>query len=145
MDPLRNPFSPGAGSRPPELAGRETVISTAEIALQRVIVGRSAQSQIFLGLRGTGKTVLLNEVLDLAERANYLTSFIETPENRKLTDLLYPQMRQVLRKLSALESAKAKATVALRALRSFASAFKISLGDVELANGSPLAPVNTWT
>jgi len=60
MDPLRNPFSPGAGTRPPELAGRETVLASANIALQRVILGRSAQSQIFLGLRGTGKTVLLN-------------------------------------------------------------------------------------
>lgn len=132
MDPLRNPFSPGAGSRPPELAGRETVISTADVALQRVIKGRNSQSQIFLGLRGTGKTVLLNEVLGLAERANYLTSFVETPENRKLTDLLYPQMRQVLRKLSTMEAARVATTSALRALRSFASAFKISLGDVEL-------------
>jgi hypothetical protein len=132
MDPLKNPFSPGAGSRPPELAGREEVLRSANIALQRVIQGRSAQSQIFLGLRGTGKTVLLNEVLSLAEVAGYLTSFVETPENRKLADLLYPQMRQALRKLSAIEGAKAAAITALRALRGFASVFKISLGDVEI-------------
>ena len=88
MDPVRNPFSPGAGSRPPELAGREEVIRTADISLQRIVRGRSGQTQIFLGLRGTGKTVLLNEVMDLAEKAGYLTSFIEAPENKSLTEML---------------------------------------------------------
>lgn len=132
MDALRNPFSPGAGSRPPELAGREDVIQTASTSLQRVILRRNAQSQIFLGLRGTGKTVLLNEVLSLAEGASYLTSFIETPEGKPLTETLYPQMRQVLRKLSTVEAAKSAVVGAMRALRSFASVFKISLGDVEL-------------
>ena len=132
MDPLRNPFSPGAGSRPPELAGREDVLVSANNALKRVIMRKSAQSQIFLGLRGTGKTVLLNEVLDLAENARYLTSFIETPEGRPLTEILYPQMRQVLRKLSAIESARSAVVTGMRALRGFASAFRISLGDVEI-------------
>jgi len=132
MDPLRNPFSPGAGTRPPELAGRETVLASANIALQRVILGRSAQSQIFLGLRGTGKTVLLNEVFDLSERAGYLTSLVETPENKRLADILYPQMRQVLRKLSVMEAARSAVHSAMRALRGFASAFKISLGDIEI-------------
>ncbi len=132
MDPLRNPFSPGAGSRPPELAGRQNVLESAKIALQRVLVGKSAQSQIFLGLRGTGKTVLLNEVLDLAEKAGYLTSWVETPENKRLADMLYPQMRQVLRKLSVIEAAKSAAITAMRALRGFASVFKISVGDVEI-------------
>jgi hypothetical protein len=132
MDPFRNPFAPGAGSRPPELAGREDVLTSANIALQRALLGRSAQSQMFLGLRGTGKTVLLNEVMDIAEKAGYLASFVETPENKRLADLLYPQMRQALRKLSVVETAKAMAVQGMRALRGFASAFKISLGDVEI-------------
>lgn len=132
MDPVENPFSPGAGSRPPELAGREDIIRNAEVALKRVFKGRSAQSQIFLGLRGTGKTVLLNEVMDMAEQAGYISSFIEAPENKPLTEMLYPAMRQVLRRLSAIESAKHMANKGLRALRGFASAFKISLGDVEI-------------
>ena len=72
MDPVANPFSPGAGSRPPELAGREDIIANAEIGLKRVIRGKSAQSQIFLGLRGTGKTVLLNEVMEIGEREGML-------------------------------------------------------------------------
>ncbi|MFV0408309.1 MAG: ATP-binding protein [Paracoccus sp. (in: a-proteobacteria)] len=132
MDPVKNPFSPGAGSRPPELAGREDIIHDAEVALKRVIAGRSAQSQVFLGLRGTGKTVLLNEVMETAEREGYISAFLEAPENRALTEMLYPAMRQVLRKLSATESAKHMATRGLQALRGFASAFKISLGDVEI-------------
>lgn len=132
MDALRNPFSPGAGSRPPELAGREEIVEQADIALKRVIIGRSAQSQIFLGLRGTGKTVLLNEVMELAEAAGYITSFIEAPENKSLTELLYPSMRQALRKLSGIEGAKQLATFGLKALRGFASVFKISAGAVEI-------------
>lgn len=132
MDPLHNPFSPGAGSRPPELAGRDMVVETAETALRRVLAGKSAQSQIFLGLRGTGKTVLLNEIRDLAERVGYQASLVETPENKGLAELLYPQMRQVLRRLSAVEKAKGAAVTALRALRGFAGVFRITIGDVEI-------------
>ena len=133
MDPVRNPFAPGAGSRPPELAGREDIISTADTALQRVLLGRPAQSQMLLGLRGVGKTVLLNTIENMAEQRGYLTSFIEAPEDRTLTDLLYPRIHQLLRKLSRIETAKVAAHSALRALRSFASAFKITVGDFELS------------
>lgn len=132
MDPVANPFSPGAGSRPPELAGREGIVRSAEVALKRVVSGKSSQSQIFLGLRGTGKTVLLNEVMDIAEREGYLTAFVEAPESKPLTEMLYPAMRQTLRRLSAVESAKYLSNKGLRALRGFASAFKIKLGDVEI-------------
>lgn len=132
MDPYRNPFSPGAGSRPPEIAGRESVIHDARVALGRAIKRRSAQSQIFLGLRGTGKTVLLNEVRDMAEETGYLVSFIEAPEDKSLAEMLYPLVRQVLRKLSTLEGARQGATVALRALRGFAAAFKVSYEGFDL-------------
>jgi len=133
MDPVRNPFAPGAGSQPPELAGREEIIAAADIALQRVLVGRPAQSQMLLGLRGVGKTVLLNKIETIAEGHGYLTSFIEAPEDRKLVDLLYPKIYQVLRKLSLKEAAKTATHTALRALRSFASAFKIGVGDFEVS------------
>lgn len=133
MDPVRNPFAPGAGSQPPELAGREEIITTAEIALQRILLGRPAQSQMLLGLRGVGKTVLLNRIEQVAERLNYLTSFIEAPEDRTLADLLYPKIHQVLRKLSLFENAKTATHNAMRALRSFASVFKISMGDFEVS------------
>jgi AAA ATPase domain len=133
MDPVRNPFAPGAGSQPPELAGREEIVATADTALQRILLGRPAQSQMLLGLRGVGKTVLLNKVEQIAEGHGYLTSFIEAPEDRKLVDLLYPKIHQVLRKLSLVEAAKFATHAAMRALRSFASAFKINVGDFEVS------------
>ncbi|WP_347554399.1 ATP-binding protein [Robbsia sp. KACC 23696] len=67
MDPRRNPFAPGAGSRPPELAGREQILETVAVALDRIRGGRHAQSLILLGLRGVGKTVLLNAMRRAAE------------------------------------------------------------------------------
>lgn len=133
MDPVRNPFAPGAGSQPPELAGRDQIVAEAEIALQRVLLGRAAQSQMLLGLRGVGKTVLLNKIEQVAERHGYVTSFIEAPEDRKLVDLLYPKIYQTLRKLSFIEAAKSTTHAAMRALRSFSSVFNISMGDLEVS------------
>jgi len=133
MDPVRNPFAPGAGSQPPELAGRDEIISDANIALQRVLLGRHDKSQILLGLRGTGKTVLLNRIEELAESHHHITSYIEAPDNRRLADLLYPKLQQVLRKLSLIETAKAAAYNATRVLRSFVGAFRVTMGDVSLS------------
>lgn len=133
MDPVRNPFAPGAGSQPPQLAGRDDIVTEATTALQRVLLGRHARSQMLLGLRGTGKTVLLNKVESEAEGFGYLTSFVEAPEDRKLADMLYPKMQQALRKLSHMENAKETAHAAMRALRSFASAFKIKMGDFSVS------------
>ena len=133
MDPVRNPFAPGAGSQPPELAGRAAIIDEARIALSRVILGKASQSQIFLGLRGVGKTVLLNRIEESALELGYLASFIEAPEHRPLPDLLYPKLYQTLRKLSLMNMAKASAVSALRALKAFARAFKVSVGDVTIA------------
>ncbi|MEQ1499625.1 MAG: ATP-binding protein, partial [Novosphingobium sp.] len=86
-----------------------------------------------LGLRGVGKTVLLNKIEQKAEENGYLTSFIEAPEDRKLVDLLYPKIHQVLRKLSIVEAAKVATHSAMRALRSFAGAFKLNVGDFEFS------------
>lgn len=129
MDPVRNPFAPGAGTPPPELAGREDILADAETALRRAMLGRQARSQILLGLRGTGKTVLLTEITRRAELIGHIVSQIEAPEGRSLPELLYPRIQQALRKLSLIESAKANSLAAFRALRSFAGAFKISMGD----------------
>lgn len=133
MDPVRNPFAPGAGSQPPELAGRDQIISEAEIALRRVLLGKHDRSQILLGLRGTGKTVLLNKIEQLAETHGHVTAYIEAPENKPLTELLYPKVFQVLAKLSAIESAKVAAYGAMRVLRAFAGVFKVSMGDFSLS------------
>jgi hypothetical protein len=133
MDAVRNPFAPGAGSRPPELAGRETIIQDAQIAIQRALLGKPSRSQMLLGLRGVGKTVLLNKIEEMAETAGHMTSSIEAPEGKALSELLVPKINQALRKLSTLQNAKAKAHQALQALRSFASTFKISYGDASIS------------
>ncbi len=133
MDPVRNPFAPGAGAEPPELAGRESIIAAAKVALQRVIQGRHDKSQILLGLRGTGKTVLLNKIEELAGSYGHVVSFIEAPESESLAQLLYPKIHQALRELSMVESAKTAAHKAMRALRGFASAFKVKVGDISVS------------
>lgn len=131
MDPVLNPFAPGAGSRPPELAGRDEIIAAARVALQRTKVGRHARSMLLLGLRGVGKTVLLVKIQEIAEQEGYLTALVEAPEERRLAALVVPKLRQLLYKLSGVEKARMLSNRALGALRSFASVFKVSYGDME--------------
>lgn len=133
MNPVRNPFAPGAGSRPPELAGRDSILEDARISLERALIGKQNRSQMLLGLRGVGKTVLLNKIEEMAEGSGHLTSFIEAPEGKPLGELLVPKLNQVLRKLSVTENAKAKVHQAFGALRSFASAFKLTYGETTLS------------
>jgi hypothetical protein len=132
MEPVLNPFAPGAGSRPPELAGRDPIVVNATVALKRVRIGRHAKSQMLLGLRGVGKTVLLNRISEIAEENGYLTVILEAPEGRRLADLLAPQLRVVLFRLSGVEKARAMANRAMSILRSFASVFKVSYADLEI-------------
>lgn len=131
MDPVANPFAPGAGSRPPQLAGRDPIIEKASIALKRIRAGRHAKSQMLLGLRGVGKTVLLNRIAEIAETEDYVTSVIEAPEGQRLAEMLAPQLRVLLFKLSGNEKARVLANRAMSILRSFASVFKVSYGDFE--------------
>jgi len=131
MDPRTNPFAPGAGTQPPELAGREKIIAEAAIALGRVKLGRPAKSQMLLGLRGVGKTVLLNRIAEISEGEGYQPLMLEAPEDRRLVEMLVPPLRQLLFKLSRLEQAKDAAKRGLGVLRSFAKAFKVKVGDVE--------------
>lgn len=132
MDPYRNPFAPGAGSRPPELAGRDAILEAARISCGRAINGRSTRSIMLLGLRGTGKTVLLNEIGKIAREEGLLVSKVEAPERESLARLLFPEMRKVMRSLSAVEAAKQIATRGLNGLRGFASIFKIDIAGVEI-------------
>ena len=133
MDEVRNPFAPGAGNQPPELSGRDSIISAADIALQRILHARHAKSQILLGLRGTGKTVLLRKFVKISEKKGYKTSFIEAPEDRSLAELLYPKINQVLRQLSTIENARHHTHAAMQALRSFVGAFRISIDNISLS------------
>jgi hypothetical protein len=131
MDPARNPYSPGAGTPPPELAGREQVLEDARITLARVGAGRPARSQMLLGLRGVGKTVLLNRIEVMAQDQGYHSVLIEAPENRRLPELVVPALRKLLLRLDRGERVRVGARAALRALRNFASVFKVAHGDLE--------------
>lgn len=132
MDRTRNPFAPGAGHQPPELAGRDKIIDDASVALARIIKGRPDRSHILLGLRGVGKTVLLNRIEKIAIEHGYHVALIEAPEEKPLAELLLPKLKGILLKLSRQERAKDVALRGLGVLRSFASAFKITLGGVEI-------------
>lgn len=130
MDPLRNPFAPGAGAPPPELAGRAEIINSATTALQRIRIGRPEKSQLLLGLRGVGKTVLLNRVGELAEEIGYVAVILEAPEGQRLAEYLAPALKGVIIRLSKVKRAKDYATRAMGALRGFAAVFKVSIGEV---------------
>jgi Cdc6-like AAA superfamily ATPase len=94
MDPIRNPYSPGAGSPPPELAGRNALRAQLAIALARIRRGNQAKSVLMVGLRGVGKTVLLDQIRKDAEEKGIYALRIEAPENKSLPALLAPQLRR---------------------------------------------------
>ncbi len=132
MDPRLNPYAPGAGTRPPELAGREQILADAEIAIARTLGGRYAKGQMLLGLRGVGKTVLLNRIEEIAEDADCHPILIEAPESRGLPSLLVPHLRRLLIQLDRSERRRDQVRRAFRTLISFAGAFKVSVGELEV-------------
>ena len=132
MDPVTNPFAPGAGTPPPELAGRDQLREKVRIAIERVRRGLPNKSILMLGLRGVGKTVLLDRMRDDAEGAGIHTMRIEAPESRSLPALLAPQLRQALLRLSRHEQAREFGQRALRALAGFAKSLKLKYQDIEV-------------
>lgn len=132
MDPIRNPFAPGAGTPPPELAGRDELRASLHVALERAKIGRPAKSAMLVGLRGVGKTVLLDRIREDAEAAGIHTVRIEAPEGRSLPALLAPQLRQALLRLSQVAAARDFAIRGLRALAGFAKRLKVTFGDIEV-------------
>lgn len=132
MDPVRNPFSPGAGTPPPELAGRDDLRETVRVALERVRRALPTKSVLLVGLRGVGKTVLLDRMREDAEASGLHTVRVEAPEQRSLPALLAPELRVALLKLSRNEKAKDLAIRALRGLAGFAKVLKIKYADIEV-------------
>lgn len=130
MDPIKNPFSPGAGSPPPELVGRDPVLEQARILLGRIKQKRSEKSMLLTGLRGVGKTVLLNEIKRMADGEGYRTISIEAVEGKALGPLLAPYLRSLLFDLDRMAGAGDKAKRGLAVLRSFVGALKLTVGDV---------------
>ncbi len=132
MDPISNPYTPGAGTPPPELAGRDELREQVRITLERVRRGKPAKSVLMVGLRGVGKTVLLDQMRDDAEAAGIQTLRIEAPERRSLPAILAPELRRALLRLSRDERAKDLARRALRGLAGFVGALKVTYQDIEV-------------
>lgn len=132
MDPIRNPFSPGAGSPPPELVGRAPVLEQARILLGRIKAGKPEKSLLLTGLRGVGKTVLLNEIERLALAAGYRTIAVEAHEDKRLGPLLAFHLRRLLFDLDRMAGAGDKVKRGLAVLRSFISGIKVTVGEIDI-------------
>lgn len=131
MDKIKNPFSPGAGSPPPELAGRDGILEQAHVLLGRVRQKRPEKSILMTGLRGVGKTVLLNEIERMAIKNDYRTILVEAHEAKPLALLLVPHLRRLLFELDRIAGVGNKARRGLAVLKSFVGSIKVSVGDVE--------------
>ncbi len=130
MGPVLNPYSPGAGSRPPALVGRDEQIDDMSVALQRLLLGSNARSQILTGLRGVGKTVMLVEFQELAEAHGYFHAHIEVTEDGTLA----PDLAAALRRILLAMDAKRRAGDTLRRAFGVLKAFSLRIpGGTELS------------
>jgi GTPase SAR1 family protein len=135
MDPIRNPFSPGAGNPPPELVGRFELLQRVQVSLARVRAGRYDKSLILIGLRGVGKTVLLNQIKQRADASGYKTILVEAHERKSLESLLLPPLRSVLFSLDSIKGNSDKVKRAFRVLRSFLNGVKAKVGEIQIELG----------
>lgn len=124
MDPLANPYRPGAGTAPPALIGRDPLIEAFGVTVRRAVNGRPGKSLMPIGLRGAGKTVLLNRFSEIAEQEGLEIAFIEAPETGNFRTLLAVRLRKVLLELDR----KGAARSVLRALRVLKT-FSLNLPD----------------
>ena len=132
MNEYQNPFSPGAGSPPPELAGRQELLHRSLVAMGRVARGRSAKSMLLTGLRGVGKTVLLTEIRKRAAAEGYKTVLVEVHEAKTIGELLSAPLRTILYELNALDGAGDKVKRAMKVLRGFLGSVKMKVGELEI-------------
>lgn len=138
MNPIENPYRPGAGTTPVFLAGRDEVIKKADILIKRVKVGNPQRSLMLYGLRGVGKTVLLNKFRQMSEKESYINEIIEMSETDDFRKVMANNLRKILLRISRLENAKDKLVKALGVFKAFSLSipdgpeFKI---DVEALKG----------
>lgn len=148
MDEIQNPFSPGAGAPPPELVGRDGILEEARILLDRIKLKRPEKSMLLTGLRGVGKTVLLNEIEHMAIQKGYRTIFIETHENKPLGQLIVHHLWKLLFDLDRMAGLGNKVKRALSAVRSFlgrsTSQSMMSLLDLILTLKGDMQIVEIW-
>ena len=133
MDRRNNPYAPGAGLQPPELAGRDRLIEDVTVDMDRVLARRPTKGLVLLGLRGVGKTVLINRLRAFADDKGFETAKIEAPEGGALPDLLAPELRRVLYALDLRKAGGRHLRRAVNVLRGFANAFKVKIGDIEFS------------
>lgn len=120
MDPHKNPYTPGAGTRPPRLVGRDAEVSDFDVAFRRLGAGQPARSFVLDGLRGVGKTVLLNEADAVARERGWVSSgVLECNEDDDLPLLMARLCHRALRRLSAGKRVEAGVRRALGVLRAF--------------------------
>ena len=127
MKVTENPYAPGAGAPPPALAGRDSLLKDIAVNLERIRGGRHANSVLVTGLRGVGKTVLLNHVARDAEKRNIVCLDVEVSEQYSLFSLLAPVLRKALTKLDRVERAK---NYAWQALAGFLKSVRLEYQDV---------------
>ena len=135
MDELTNPYRPGAGARPPALIGRDQLIHQFGVTIRRAAAGRPGKSLMPTGLRGVGKTVLLNRFAEIAAAEGWSQAFIEVPENRDFRTLVATHLRKSLLDLRA-RSATGAVLRALRVLKAFS--LKIPDGPTVVIDVDPL-------
>ena len=121
MDPVRNPYAPGAGQRPPELAGRDRELGQFEVVLERIARGRPERSMILTGLRGVGKTVLLNSFRSMALQRLWGTGKIEARPDQSLRRPVAGALHMAVRELAPRHRAPAEIEHFLGVLKAFAS------------------------
>ncbi len=131
MNPVNNPYTPGAGTPPPDLAGREDVLKQAENAILRTLNLKTSRSQILLGLRGVGKTVLLNKINQIAEESGGQTAIIEATSSQTLPEMITSQLYRLLLKLNRAKKAGNDLKKGFILLSEFASLFKVRVGEIE--------------
>lgn len=120
MDPVRNPFAPGAGQRPPELAGRDRELAAFDVVLERVARGRPERSLVLTGLRGVGKTVLLGELRSMAGRRGWGAGKIEARPDADLRRPLSAALHRAVRDLAVRHRAPDRVEAVLGVIKAFA-------------------------
>lgn len=130
MESVRNPYSPGAGSPPRELVGRGEIVAQATVMLSRLLIKRSGKGMLLTGLRGVGKTVLLNEIQRIARGLGYRSCKIEAVEDKPLALLLAPKLREILYDIDRNAQLGERVQRGLRVLGSFLSVLRVTHNEV---------------
>src|SRR5215203_2553419 len=139
MDPVRNPYAPGAGQRPPELAGRDGELSAFDVVLERIAHGRPERSLVLTGLRGVGKTVLLNQLRSAAISRGWGTGKIEARPEQSLRRPVSSALHMALRELGPRHQDQESMDEVLGVVKAFAQRVQPAT-----ASGAPPKVRDRW-